>query len=452
MRSLRAFAGLAAATAAVLATAACTSTGGADPVPTKAIKSGSQHAKTTVTVWSHAHLPNELKAYRAAFDRLHKQVPWLTVKLVPNKDDPSFAKAAAAGNPPDLYISDSPDNVAQFCHNGTVIEMDRLAASGGLKPAKVFPASTLAYTRVGGKQCALPLLSDVYTMYYNSKQFDAAGIGHAPRTLDELTADAKKLTKRRADGSIERIGFLPAISYDNNAAMFNGVYAGAQFYDGKQHTTISSNPNWAKLLRWDKELIDWYGVKNVKKFIADYQQHAEDGGSPFVKGAAAMEFNGEWHVEQLKQYAPKMSYGTAAFPVLSGQNTSSYGASAVTGSVIYVPTKAQHVAEAFFTAQDISTDTTFLNTLADEIANVPSTFDALKKWDYAGDPEHFKPIVAGFENPGSYDMTPTAGGSQVSDIWGNFVSTFELGSATDPKPGLSSTATKVDHANAQAEQ
>src|SRR3989442_12949625 len=72
------------------------------------------------------------------------------------------------------------------------------------------------YTQYKGKRCALPLLADVYGFYYNKKMFKAAGLTSPPKTMSQLTAYAKKLTKKSSDGSIKVAGDNP----------FLGFYAG----------------------------------------------------------------------------------------------------------------------------------------------------------------------------------------------------------------------------------
>jgi len=58
-----------------------------------------------------------------------------------------------------------------------------------------FLAGSLAATGAPGKPpTALPIYSLAYALYYNKKQFAAAGISQPPTTWDELATDAKKLT------------------------------------------------------------------------------------------------------------------------------------------------------------------------------------------------------------------------------------------------------------------
>ena len=162
-------------------------------------------------MWSFNTLPHEVAAFKSTLAELHTTYPWLTVKFVPGKDDAAFAKAVAAGNPPDVFVSTAPDNVAKFCYNGTVAPLDPYLAAAKIDVAKTFPKAALVYTQYDGKQCALPLLADAYALFYNKKMFADAGITTPPKTLSELTADAKKLTVKNSDGSIKTFGFVPAV-------------------------------------------------------------------------------------------------------------------------------------------------------------------------------------------------------------------------------------------------
>ena len=57
----------------------------------------------------------------------------------------------------------------------------------------------------------MPLLADVYGLYYNKDLLAKAGISGPPKTISELYDDAKKLTQRNSDGSIKVAGFVPTI-------------------------------------------------------------------------------------------------------------------------------------------------------------------------------------------------------------------------------------------------
>jgi multiple sugar transport system substrate-binding protein len=425
-----------------LAMTACTSTNVSSAAPPTVAAS---HSPTTITVWSFNRLDNEVKAFQNSFTKLHEANPWLTVKFVPNKDDDAFAKAVAAGTPPDVFIADAPYNVAKFCHNRTVVDLNPYLKSAGIDAAKTFPAATTVYTQYEGKQCGLPILTDAFALVYNKKMFADAGITAPPKTLDELTEVAKKLTVKNPDGSIKRFGFVSRSDYNANSWMYMGVNAGAKFYGPDGKVTVASDPKWTSLLEWDKSLNDWYGNDQVQAFVGKYQPHTDDADNAFIKGDVAMAIEGEWHVGELADLAPSLDYGVAPTPML---DSASYGAGATAGTVAYVPAGSKHQSEAAFTVTQLATDTTFLNTLADTVYNIPSTFAALAAWDKASDP-HWKPYVDIFQNPGTYFKAVTPAGAEDRVTWRAFLLDYESGKVTLPG-GLTDIATKIDSLNTAA--
>jgi len=437
--------------AATLLAAGCTTGGGgANPTRpvTSVISTNANHAPTTITVWTFNTLAKEVNAFRDDLARLHTKYPWLTVNFVPGKDDAAYAKAVAAGNPPDVFISIAPDYVGQFCHNGTVLDMTAYLKAANIDVPKTFPAASLVYTQYQGKQCALPLLTDAYGLYYNKAKFAAAGITSPPKTFSELVTDAKKLTVKNPDGSIKTFGLVTRSDFSSNNNIYSGVQTNSKFYDDQGKATFGSDPNWAKTLELDKTLQDYYGSGNVQKFVGRYQPHTDDASNPFVTGAAAMEYDGEWHIGELKDGAPNLDYGVAPFPVPDDQ-ISRYGVGNTQGTVLYISSRTKHPQESFFAVQQLSTDTTFLNTLADAVSNIPSTFDSLTAWDQASDP-HWSQFISIFKNPSSYYKELTAVGGEDAVNWDQFKQNYEAGKVSDLPGALKKFAGQIDSINKQA--
>lgn len=418
--------------------------------PVVAITADANHAPTTITVWTFNHLPKEVAAFQSAFTDLKKQHPWLTVNFVPNKDDAAFAKAVAAGNPPDVFISAGPDNVGKFCHDGTVSPLDEYLSASGIDVAATFPAAATVYTKYEGKTCALPLLTDVQALYYNKKLFAKAGIASPPRTLSELTEDAKKLTVRNPDGSIKTFGFVPRSDYYLNASMYDTSVTGAPIFDAQGKSALGSDPRWKEVLQWDANLLDYYGRDQVQRFVGTYNAHTDDARNAFITGAVAMEYSGEWHVGENAEFAPNLDYGVAPMPILDSAGSEFYGAGLSAGTVIYLPAGATHQSEAFFAAQKLATDTTFLTTLADAVSNIPTTNAALQAWSKKDDP-HWAAFIAIFKHPKSDWYPPTPAGSEAQKPFSTFVQQWESGKATDLTAGLNEAAAKTDTIVAQAQ-
>ena len=278
--------------------------------------------------------------------------------------------------------------------------------------------------------------------------FARVGIAGPPKTFSELISDVKKLTVKNPDGSIKTFGLVTRSDYSSNNNIYSGVQTDSKFYDGQGKATFGTDPGWQKILELDKALQDFYGAGNVQKYVGRYQPHTDDASNPFVTGAAAMEYDGEWHIGELKDEAPSMDYGVAPFPVPDDQ-VSRYGVGNTQGTVLYISSHTKHPQEAFFAAQQLTTDTTFLNTLADAVSNIPSTFDSLARWGQANDP-HWTQFIAIFKNPGSYYKELTAAGGEDATTWDQFKQNYEAGKITDLPSALDKFAKQIDSINKQA--
>jgi len=448
---------LAGAVGLALALTGCSGSPTVNTTPTGIIVDTASHEPTTVTVWSFVTLPNEVKSMQDSMDRLQKTYPWLNVQLVNNKMDEDFTQAVTAGTAPDVFISWDPGSVAQFCTNGSVIDMSAMVKASNLDVTAMFPSSSLNYTQYQGKQCALPLLVDAYGLYYNTDMFTKAGITAPPKTLSELFTDVQKLTIKDAKGNITQWGMTPPRSdFDVQSQWFTGGGTGAQFYDSNMQTTFGTDPTWQELLNWQKQVLDFFGKANVDKFVATYQDSTDGPGSPFYEGVTAMDMNGEWHIGELdgvpgdsENPATKVNWDIAPVPV-PDSHANVYGAGAVMGNVIYVSSQSKVQDAAYFVAQQLATDTAFVTDFATQMSNVPTTFDALKSWTAPNTQPKWKTMMDIVSNPNSYNKANTPAGSEDGDAWGTFIQNWEQGKVPDLQAGLSQLDQTITQLNAEA--
>src|SRR5439155_11569227 len=143
-------------------------------------------------------------------------------------------------------------------------------------------------------------------LYYNKAMFAKAGISEPPKTMSELTADAKKLTVFNPDGSIKVAGLVPWMGYYETNPDTYGVQFGAEWYDATTtHSAIATDPKWKKLLTWQKDLVDWYGADKLNKFVAG-QGDEFSSNQDFETGRVAMNLDGEWRTAFIQDEAPKL--------------------------------------------------------------------------------------------------------------------------------------------------
>jgi multiple sugar transport system substrate-binding protein len=248
---LRLRSALVVATAGVMA-AACTAGGGAASGPAAA--PGADQA-VTVQVWSNFS-DRELGVLKEALDKYHGKHTNITIENQGSQDDDKITQSIRSGNPPDVAISFTTDNIGQFASSGAwqdlkpYIERDKYNLDD-------IPQAVRDYTEYDGKRVALPMLADVYGLYYNKDLLTKAGLSGPPKTTAELLDYAKKTTVKAADGSIEVAGFLPQTGFYAFKPQIVATMFDAKWIDKDGKSILGQDQGWKDMFTWQKELIDF---------------------------------------------------------------------------------------------------------------------------------------------------------------------------------------------------
>ena len=88
------------------------------------------------------------------------------------------------------------------------------------------------------------MLADTYGLYYNKDQFKAAGIAGSPKTIAELTADAKKLTEVQLRRIDQVRGFDPFVGFYENTPDRWVTAWGASWLDSSKHSNLAKQAGW----------------------------------------------------------------------------------------------------------------------------------------------------------------------------------------------------------------
>jgi multiple sugar transport system substrate-binding protein len=404
--------------------------------------------KLTVWVgWSAREL-SEFKKVVAEYDQSH---PNVTVNVVGSINDDKITAAIRSGNAPDVVSSFTSANVGVYCGTGAWVDLAPF-----LKKDKVdlntMPAATRYYTQFNGKRCALPLLADVFGLYYNKALFAKAGIKAPPKTLSELAADAKKLTQKNPDGSIKVAGYVPLSGfYVGNTGDLSAYSAvvGGKYFTGDGKSSLSRDPAWTRLLNWQKSLIDWYGYKNLVKFTTGAGQEFS-ASNAFEAGKVAMLLDGEWRVAFLAAEHPELKYGTAPMAV-DDAHPELYGAGYINGTIIGIPKGGHNVDQAWDLVKYLTTNTHALAKFSNGIRNVPSTVASSKSKELKPDP-NFATFLKIFTNPHSATVPITAAGTQYGTLITSFSQKWSAGKVKDLKAGLAKLDKDIDAQLAQAKK
>jgi multiple sugar transport system substrate-binding protein len=423
----------------VVALASCTAgtTSGSGPVQK------SSHKPVTLNVWTF-FTGRELDTFKSALSGLPKQAPWITVNVTGGKQLEDIQRAINSGTAPDVAMEVGPDDVAKYGQSGAWIDLNPYIQADHLDIKKVIVPAALDYTSYQGKQVALPLLSDAYGLYYNTKLFQQAGISSPPRTYSELFADAKKLTQWNPDGSIKVAGFVPLSNFYETPQLENGVWSDAKWYQADGKSALASDPAWTALVSWQKQMVDYYGFDKLTKFYAALGGPDSEWSSSnaFEQGKVAMALDGEWRVASIDADKSNVPYATAPFPVADALS-SQYGLGQIGGTIVGIPRGTSNPADSWEVVKYLTTNTAAVSTLAEAIKNVPTTYGSLKDQQLTNDP-HFKVFMQIFANPNSRYKQLTPLGTADVDIFVQWLSKYLAGQGGSADSGLQDVAQRID--------
>jgi multiple sugar transport system substrate-binding protein len=418
--------------AAVALTAACT------PGPKdKPIADPGADVSGTVEFW-HFFTDREADAIDSVVADFQASHPKIKVVVKSGQDDSKMTQAIGGGQGPDVGLSYSTDIVGQFCSSGAWLDLAPYIARDKVS-MDAFPQTVKQYTEFKGKRCAMPVLADAYGLYYNKKMFAEAGIAGPPKTLDEFAEDAKKLTKRSADGTITTAGFLPLFGFYENTPSHLGPMVGAQWLKADGTSAIGGDAGWPALLSWQKSLVDWFGYDKLEAFRAGLGDEYSDANA-FQKGQVAMAVDGEYRIAFAKDQAPDLQFGVAPTPT---STSDTYGSGYVTGNVIGISRTAKNPEAAWELIKYLTTDTKAIVKLANSLKNIPSTKDALASADLKLDPE-FKTFLDIFNNPKTTTTPPSSAGPAYQETFQTFCDSWQSGKVGDLKSGLTDTDKQIN--------
>ncbi|CAN5422181.1 ABC transporter substrate-binding protein [soil metagenome] len=257
---------------------------------------------------------------------------------IPSGADTKFLLGTMGGDPPDVMAQWNAV-IPTWAEGGMLTPFDDV-----MSPAEKARFEREAYPvvrRIGqykGKTYGIPIGINAFAVFYLPEDFRQAGIKEFPKTWEGLADASERLTTRDASGNLKRLGFLPG-SWMNLMPLFGGG-----LYDfGKDRLTLDRAEN-LRCLESIVALRKRDGYDQVQRFQSGLNTQSFAGGWPFIGGAYASVIDGQWRVEQLSKYAPKLEYATAPLPP-SGGGTA--GACVAGGNFMLIPNSGKQKAGAW---------------------------------------------------------------------------------------------------------
>jgi multiple sugar transport system substrate-binding protein len=422
-----------------LGLAACSAGGSTGP---SVAASAPPTVSGTIQFW-HFFTDREATVIQGVVDDFMVANPGVKVEVKSGQDDEKMRQAISAGQPVDVGLSYSTDQVGPLCSSGDFVDLKRYIQRDGIDLAQI-PDTVRAYTEFGGKRCTMPALADVYGLYYNKATLSAAGYTSPPKTLDELATMAVKMTTYNADGSIKTLGFMPLLGYYENSEAHWAPATGATWLNADGTSAISSSAGWAEFLTWQKGLIDKLGgYDKLAAFQAALGQEFSEQND-FQTGRVAMNVDGEYRTAFIADQAPKLEYGTAPLPVAS-DHADLYGGGYITGNIIGIGKGSTNPEAAWALIKYLTTNTDAQVKLTNGLKNVPTWKPAITSSNLKL-PDQFATFLTIFGSKNLVTTPPASIGAEYQTILGTHTQDWQAGKVTDVNAMLKQVDDEIDAA------
>ncbi|WP_225827837.1 extracellular solute-binding protein [Streptomyces naphthomycinicus] len=311
------------AASALVASFALTATacGGSDS------DSGQSDGPVTITWWDTSNATNEAPTYKALvqqFEAANKNIKVKYVDVPFDQAQNKFDTAAGAKGAPDVLRSEVGWTPA-FAKKSFFLPLDGTEA---LADQAKFEPNLIKQAQYEGKTYGVPLVTDTLALVYNKALFKKAGITEAPKTWDDLKADAAKIkAKTGVDGYWGSTQAYYAQSF---------LYGeGTDTVDAAAKKITVNSPAAKKAYGTWLSLFSGKGLHKADA-TADAYAHIQDA---FVNGKVAAIVQGPWEITNFYKgsaFKDKSNLGIATVPAGSsgkaGAPTGGHNLSVYAGS------------------------------------------------------------------------------------------------------------------------
>jgi len=319
--------------------------------------------------WGGGHEEAELQSIIDQYEKLH---PNVTITQTPVTNNAKILAAITGGNPPDIVDLGNSLSLGAWATSGAVTPLTSMLQAAHVN-LPVFNARALDGMKVGGTIYALPFQSFDAALLYNKKLFAQAGL-QPPTTLEQLNADAAKLTKVNSSGQISQLGFAP--NYPSAAQgqtcpleSYGWLFGGQWFNSAGKATPL--NPANVAALQWEQHFYTQFGAQKVSNFLSSAGAYLT-GGDPFESGKLAMMFDGPWTEQYALANNPAIAkdVGVVKLPA-PASNPQGTGTTFLDSNPQFIPAGSKNTQAAFDFIEWETTTPSVTATFANTVANVP---------------------------------------------------------------------------------
>jgi len=295
------------------------------------IGAGAAHAQeVTITYWQYFY-ESKVNLMNDLIEKFQAENPGIKVDQVTFPYESYQQKVAAA-----VPAGEGPDVVNLFygwlplwVKSGYIQPLPAPDFSSDYFHKNFYPFVAEAVS-FGGKNYAVPTAVRTLALLYNKKLFRDAGLdpNAPPKTLDELAAYAKRLSKYDAQGNLVQAGLLMQPSGQGHVWLREGLF--------RQFGAIPYSPDGRKVT-YDSpagiQAFQWY-MDRITKDKVGYPNFSTDDVTAFRAQKGAMNVDGSFRIATLNA-VKDLEWGAAELPTYKGikSNFASFWANAIVSGV-----------------------------------------------------------------------------------------------------------------------
>ena len=268
--------------------------------------------RVTLEFWG---LFDSVATWQPVFDAYKKNngnISFNYVQMNPNTYEQDLVEALASGKTPDIIMFRS----SWLPKHGNKISPLPETLMTLRTFQDTFPdVATVDFVRQpAGRIYALPVWTDVLTMFYNKDLFNTAGIASPPKTWDDFIKAVQKLSAKDKFGNLTKSG--AAIGAAGNVDNAADILSLLMLQSGVK--MISDDGAKAAFDNGESALRFYTDFSNPKSGAYAWNDKMPNSFDAFTSGQTAIIFDYAVNIPRVKQKAPNLQLGIAAVPQLAG--------------------------------------------------------------------------------------------------------------------------------------
>ena len=266
----------------------------------------------TITVWS--GYPEMAPFYEHVAEGMKASHPDLTVKveaIALREHEKRIALGLTSGSAGPLVIELPGSTASRYIENELLPAAPDDVAAFVKDPANFGPFFIDAVSK-DGTVYGVPLFRGQGSLFYNTDMFKAAGLTEPPKTMEEYTQYAEKLTQRDANGNPTVSGWSMRLS-GGGQGIAEKFWINLFQYGGNVLVQDANG-------KWKADYANEAGRKALKQYLENV--HVAKTVTPempadaeaFERGQTAMFIRESWVIGDIAAKAPDLNYATAPLP------------------------------------------------------------------------------------------------------------------------------------------